>query len=111
MSGSTIKRYSADELRAMAARGESRTDVARVSALSDDDVARAVAADPDARAEWMDRVEAVMPRRKVPVSIRLDADLLDQLRATGDGWQTRVNAILRAYVEAAPRSPKPGTTA
>ncbi len=34
--------------------------------------------------------------RKVPVSIRLDADLLAALRATGRGWQSRANAMLRA---------------
>ncbi|QTD44195.1 BrnA antitoxin family protein [Ottowia testudinis] len=33
---------------------------------------------------------------KKPVQIRLDADVLDALRATGDGWQTRVNDTLRA---------------
>lgn len=33
---------------------------------------------------------------KKPVQIRLDADVLEALRATGDGWQTRVNDTLRA---------------
>ncbi|WP_374249579.1 BrnA antitoxin family protein [Thermomonas sp.] len=32
---------------------------------------------------------------KVAVKLRLDPDLLAVLRATGDGWQTRVNRILR----------------
>lgn len=32
---------------------------------------------------------------KVPVTLRLDADLLARLRASGQGWQTRVNDILR----------------
>ncbi|MFV0383376.1 BrnA antitoxin family protein [Paracoccus sp. (in: a-proteobacteria)] len=32
---------------------------------------------------------------KVSISARLDADLVAALRATGPGWQTRVNAILR----------------
>jgi uncharacterized protein (DUF4415 family) len=32
---------------------------------------------------------------KVAVKLRLDPDVLDVLRATGDGWQTRVNHILR----------------
>ena len=35
---------------------------------------------------------------KVPVSIRLDADVLQALRATGKGWQTRVNDILRQWL-------------
>ncbi len=33
--------------------------------------------------------------RKQRVNIMLDADLLDKLRASGKGWQTRVNAALR----------------
>lgn len=33
---------------------------------------------------------------KEPVKLRLDADVLEALRATGDGWQTRINDMLRA---------------
>lgn len=33
---------------------------------------------------------------KEAVKIRLDADVLDALRASGDGWQTRINDALRA---------------
>ena len=32
----------------------------------------------------------------VPVRLRLDADVLAALRASGDGWQTRINDMLRA---------------
>ncbi len=42
------------------------------------------------------------PRKKAPkrkISIRLDADVLEALRATGPGWQTRVNAILREWLD------------
>ena len=33
------------------------------------------------------------PKRQV--TLRLDADLIDQLRATGPGWQSRINTMLR----------------
>lgn len=33
---------------------------------------------------------------KQPVKLRLDIDILEALRATGDGWQTRINDMLRA---------------
>lgn len=33
---------------------------------------------------------------KEPVKLRLDPDVLAALRATGDGWQTRINEMLRA---------------
>jgi uncharacterized protein (DUF4415 family) len=35
---------------------------------------------------------------KVPVKIRLDPDVLEALRASGPGWQTRVNELLREKV-------------
>ncbi|MDD2924507.1 BrnA antitoxin family protein [Rhodoferax sp.] len=38
---------------------------------------------------------------KEPVKIRLDADVLMALRATGDGWQTRINDTLRASLQLA----------
>jgi uncharacterized protein (DUF4415 family) len=40
---------------------------------------------------------------KEPVKIRLDADVLLALRATGDGWQTRINDTLRASLQLAGR--------
>lgn len=39
---------------------------------------------------------------KKPVKFRLDLDLLEALRATGRGWQTRVNALLRRSVLGTP---------
>jgi uncharacterized protein (DUF4415 family) len=36
---------------------------------------------------------------KKQVAIRFDADVLDGLRASGKGWQTRVNNVMRAWLE------------
>jgi uncharacterized protein (DUF4415 family) len=36
--------------------------------------------------------------RKEPISLRVDADVLDAFKSTGDGWQTRMNVILRAAI-------------
>lgn len=41
---------------------------------------------------------SVAARTKQAVKLRLDPDLLAALRASGSGWQTRVNAILREAV-------------
>jgi uncharacterized protein (DUF4415 family) len=35
------------------------------------------------------------------VSLRIDADVLNWFKATGAGYQTRINAVLRAYKDAA----------
>jgi len=44
---------------------------------------------------------------KVPVSIRLDKDVVDHFKATGDGWQTRINSILRDATSGGLADPKP----
>ena len=36
---------------------------------------------------------------KKPYSLRLDIDVVDRFKAEGDGYQTRINAALREYVE------------
>lgn len=36
---------------------------------------------------------------KEPVKLRLDSDVVSALRATGPGWQTRINAMLRANLK------------
>ena len=38
--------------------------------------------------------------KKEQVAIRFDRDVLAALRATGPGWQTRVNDAMRAWVKA-----------
>ena len=37
---------------------------------------------------------------KQQITIRLDADVLKWFRAQGEGYQTRINSLLRAYMEA-----------
>jgi uncharacterized protein (DUF4415 family) len=45
--------------------------------------------------------------RKEAISLRVDADVLDAFKSTGEGWQTRMNGILRAAIlPAARRSQK-----
>ena len=41
--------------------------------------------------------------RKAAISLRLDEDVLEWFKAQGPGYQTRINAVLRAYKEAAGR--------
>jgi uncharacterized protein (DUF4415 family) len=48
---------------------------------------------------WAD-AELRMPQTKKGVYVRLDQDVLEWLKAQGPGYQTRINAILRAYMEA-----------
>jgi uncharacterized protein (DUF4415 family) len=101
MSKERIVRYSAEEIEEMIARGEDKTDWARVDAMTDEDIERAIADDPD----WADfkdidwsKAEVVIPKQKTSISIRVDEDVIDFFRAAGKGYQTRINAVLKHYV-------------
>ena len=72
-------------------------------------ITAAANADPDAQpltdAEW----EAVKPlvRRgrplgsgiKAQITLRLDVEVLEKFKASGDGWQTRINDVLKSWVQ------------
>lgn len=49
--------------------------------------------------DWS-KARLVIPEPKTPVSIRLDPEVLAFFKAQGRGYQTRINAVLRAYMEA-----------
>ena len=40
----------------------------------------------------------VMPEKKVPISFRVDPDVLAFFRGGGEGYQSRMNAVLRGYM-------------
>jgi uncharacterized protein (DUF4415 family) len=44
-----------------------------------------------------------MPKRKEHTNLRIDADVLAFFRRQGRGYQTRINAVLRSYVDAVRR--------
>ncbi len=46
------------------------------------------------------RPKAESPKQKV--TIRLDADIVEQFRATGKGWQTRMNDALKDWLQEHP---------
>ena len=50
----------------------------------------------------------VMPAGKTSVHLRLDSDVVEWFRARGKGHLTRMNAVLRAYVEAQKQHPRLG---
>ncbi|TPP11545.1 BrnA antitoxin family protein [Rhizobium glycinendophyticum] len=102
MNKEDIVRYTIKEIEEMIARGESQTDWARVDAMTDEDIKRAMRDDPDWQ-DFMDidwsKAKMVIPDRKKAISIRLDPDIVDFFQATGKGYQTRINAVLRHFVD------------
>jgi uncharacterized protein (DUF4415 family) len=60
-----------------------------------------IAADPDEAGmvyDW-DNATTEIPKPKVDLHMRIDGDVLDYFRSAGKGYQTRINAVLRSYVE------------
>jgi uncharacterized protein (DUF4415 family) len=51
-------------------------------------------------ADFWSTARVVMPTGKTSVHLRLDSDIVDWFKASGKGHLTRMNAVLRAYVEA-----------
>ncbi|MCC6614050.1 MAG: BrnA antitoxin family protein [Anaerolineae bacterium] len=49
--------------------------------------------------EWT-QAELILPKSKEAISLRLDKDIIQYFKRTGKGYQTRMNAVLRAYMEA-----------
>lgn len=96
------KRYTAEKLAAMRARGETKSDWGRSAAMSYRDVERSIAADPEEAGMVVDwkSASAEMPQPKAVLNMRVDKDVLDHFRKKGRGYQTRINAVLRAFVRA-----------
>jgi len=97
-----MRSYTAEELKAMRHRGEDRTDWARVDAMTEADLERAIAEDEDERdlePDWT-RAELVLPRPRQSVHLRLEPEVVDFFKAGGKGHITRMQAVLRAYVDA-----------
>jgi uncharacterized protein (DUF4415 family) len=82
----------------------SRTNWTRIREMSQAEADKAAAGDPEnppLTKGQLARLRVVMPDPKRSVTIRLDDRVVEYFKATGPGYQTRINAVLRAYVDAA----------
>jgi uncharacterized protein (DUF4415 family) len=91
-----------DDISGGTSKREPKTDWDRMRRMTEAEVHSALIDDPEAKptdeAFWKD-AHVVLPKRKEAVTIRLDADLLAWLRRER-GYQTKINAVLRAYMKA-----------
>src|SRR5271166_4488279 len=96
-------RYTAEELAEMRKRGETRSNWAKAAALTNEEIEAQIAAYPDEADMVIDWESATveMPQPKAKLNMRIDRDVLEFFRGTGRGYQTRINAVLRSYVERA----------
>jgi uncharacterized protein (DUF4415 family) len=82
-------------------RRKGKTDLDRLKAMSEEQIDEGVRQDPEsdpANFDWS-QATLVMPRRKRAISIRLDEDVLTYFKSLGAGYQTRINAVLRHFME------------
>jgi uncharacterized protein (DUF4415 family) len=96
-----IVRYLAKALAARRKREESHSDWARAAAMTNEEIEADIASDPDEVGmvvDW-DDVSVELPKPKADLHMRIDQDVLDFSRETGRGYQSRINAMLRSYVE------------
>jgi uncharacterized protein (DUF4415 family) len=85
--GDDTRRYSTEALRAERARGKTRTRADAPAHSVDEDF-------------WRDARVVMPPPNKASVHLRLDADVLEWFRAQGRGHLSRMNAVLRSFMEA-----------
>lgn len=77
-----------------------RADLARLRRVADREIAQTAAAElpllPD---DFWRHARVVAPVTKRAISLRIDADVLQWFRATGPRYQSRMNAVLRSYMQ------------
>lgn len=77
---------------------QSKTDWARIDAMRDEDIDYSDI--PPLTEDFFKKAFIRWPGTKERITISLDKDILSYLRALGKGYQTKINAILRAWLEA-----------
>ena len=112
------------EMKLAAARAKAREHLAAVTDAEDRAITQAAVTDADARppdearlarmrhasaADAADLGRRAGERGRPPlaapkrlVSLRLDPEVIDSFRMTGRGWQSRINAVLRAHLPSVP---------
>ena len=75
----------------------SRTDWARVDALRDEDIDFTDI--PELGEAFFQNATIRLPEKKVPICIRLDREVVDWFKARGKRYQSRINAVLKAFIE------------
>ena len=80
---------------------DTQTDWEKVKNMTEAEIDEAAASDPDAQpTDEAKDPKSVIPQPKHAISLRVDSDVLAWFKSQGRGYQTRINAVLRAYMEA-----------
>ena len=101
-----IVKYTNRELDELVKKDGSDSNWEKAASMTKAEIEASIAADPDETDMVMDWDNATvdLPQPKAVLNMRIDKDLLEYFRKTGKGYQSRINAILRSYVERKPHS-------
>ena len=91
-------------MKAKASKKKLKTDWDKLENMSDQDIDYSDI--PPLDKDFFKKSELRMPKTKPLISIRLDSDVLEWFKSQGAGYQTRINAVLRMYMEAHNKSVK-----
>lgn len=94
-----IVRYTASEIEEMRRRGEDQTDYARLDAMTEEELEASIDHDEEGAFDWS-TAQVGIPGPKQQLTVRFDRDVVAWFKAQGAGCQTRMNAVLRGYVDA-----------
>ena len=85
-------------MKKISSKTRSKTNWTRIDSLSDRDIDYSDI--PELDKDFFKSATLVLPEPKTTVTIRLDQRVLEWFNAKGPGYQTRINALLRAFMEA-----------
>ncbi len=85
-------------MNAKSSKKRSKTDWSKIKARPDADINTSDI--PPLDPEFFKSAVLRMPAGKSSITVRLDSDVLEWFRKQGGGYQTRMNAVLRTYMEA-----------
>jgi uncharacterized protein (DUF4415 family) len=94
-----IVRYTAEEVEAMRQRGEGRTNYERLDAMTEEELEASIDYEEEGEIDWS-TIQVGFPSPKQQLTVRFDTDVVAWFKAQGAGYQTRMNAVLRSYVDA-----------
>lgn len=79
-----------------------KSNLEKLRNLTDEEIEASIANDPDWQEfkdiDWGEAVVVIPPKKKA-ISIRVDEDVLDYFKKQGAGYQRRMNAVLRSYMQ------------
>ena len=94
----TTVRYTESELDEMLKRGEDRTDWARVDALTEAELEASIDRAEEGEVDWVS-ADVELPKPKQLFTMRYDPEILAWFKAQGPGYQSKINAVLKRYVQ------------